>query len=308
MEHRLGRDRLVYAFDPTTAPALEIEPGDRVVFETLDSWSGRLRRPEDIDRVPMDPAFANPATGPVFVRGARPGDALAVRIEAIKLEPPGLAKIVPSGGILAGEVRAPVLHFVDVEDGEVVFPPELGSLRLPVRPMVGVIGTAPAEGRSPTLHPGDHGGNMDLRPIGPGATVFLPVRVPGGLLALGDCHAGMGDGELSGAGLDINTETTATVDLLPDAALDRPLVETDDAWIAYGHASGVAEAIRMAARTMVELIAGHLGVAREAAFVLVSAAGDAHAGQAAALPGVEETAYLAFPRPAGASLRDVLRG
>ena len=302
VHHRLTRERVVYRFAADLEPALVADPGDRVTFETLDSWSGRLKRPDDIGRVPMDPAFANPATGPVYVRGAEPGDALAVSIEEIRLLPPGLAKIVPSGGILGGEIRAPVLHFVDVEGDEVIFPPELAGLRLPTRRMVGVIGTAPAGDGVITLHMGDHGGNMDLRPIGPGATVYLPVAVHGALLALGDCHATMGDGELSGAGIDIDTDTTVTLRLVKAARIARPLVETADAWIAYGYGPALEEALRMAARDMVGVLSERLAVSREAALVLVSAAGDARAGQAALIPGVGVTAYLRFPRPAGRRL------
>jgi amidase len=302
MHHRLGRERVVYRFAADDEPALEAAPGDRVTFETLDSWSGRLKRPEDIGRVPMDPAFANPATGPVRVRGAEPGDALAVSIDEIRLLPPGLAKIVPSGGILAGEVRAPVLYFVGVERETVVFPPELGGLRLPTRPMVGVIGTAPAGAPAITLHMGDHGGNMDLTPIGPGATVYLPVAVPGALLALGDCHATMGDGELSGAGIDIDTETTVTLGLVKAARIARPIVETAEEWVTYGHGATFEEALRSATRGMVGVLSERLAVSREAALVLVSAAGDARAGQVALIPGVGVTAYVRFPRPAGRGL------
>jgi amidase len=304
MHHRLGRERVVYRFAADDEPALEAGPGDRVTFETLDSWSGRLKRPEDIGRVPMDPAFANPATGPVHVRGAEPGDALVVSIEEVRLLPPGLAKIVPSGGILAGEVRAPVLYFVGVEGETVVFPPELGGLRLPTRPMIGVIGTAPAGEPAITLHMGDHGGNMDLTPIGPGATVYLPVAVAGALLALGDCHATMGDGELSGAGIDIDTETTVTLGLVKAARIARPMVETASAWVTYGHGTTFEEALRMATRGMVGVLSERLAVSREAALVLVSAAGDARAGQTALMPGVGVTAYLRFPRPAGRRLFD----
>jgi amidase len=143
---------------------------------------------------------------------------------------------------------------------------------------------------------------MDLTPIGPGATVYLPVTAPGALLALGDCHATMGDGELSGAGIDIDTETTVTVGLVKAARIARPLVETADAWATYGHGPTFEEALRMAARGMVDLLSERLAVTREAALVLVSAAGDARAGQVALIPGVGVTTYLRFPRPAGRQL------
>jgi amidase len=301
--HRLTRDQVIYHFGPDLTPVLTVEPGDRVTFETLDSWSGRLRRPEDIDTVPMDPALANPATGPVAIRGAEPGDALAVRVEDIRLISPGLAKIVPSGGILAGEVRSPVLHFVAIESGptgeEVVFPAAFGNVRFPTRPMIGVIGTAPAGESVANLYPGDHGGNLDVGIIGPGATVYLPVRIPGGLVALGDCHATMGDGELSGAGIDIRTDTTVTIDLVKGLHLPRPRVETADAWVTIGQAPTLQEAVKIACRDMVDLLSERLQIGREEALILVSARGDARIGQSAAM-GVNAIAYIVFPWVPGA--------
>ena len=297
--HRIEKQHLTYRFAPNMIPVAHVDAGDRLTFETLDSWSGRLTSPEDIDRVPMDPAFANPATGPVYINGAEPGDALLVHVESIRFFPPGLAKIVPSGGVLKGEIGAPRLYFVDVVDSpggqEVVFPAAFHELRLPVRPMIGVIGTAPSEESVITLYPGDHGGNIDIPLIAPGATVWLPVRVPGALLALGDCHAAMGEGELSGAGIDISTETTVTVDIVKNAHLKRPQVETVDAWVTIGQARELQEAVRIATRDMVDLLSERLDIGREEAFILVSAAGNARLGQAADL-GMNAIAYCVFPR------------
>ena len=297
--HRIGKQHLTYRFAPDMTPIAHVEAGDRLTFETLDSWSGRLTRPEDIDRVPMDPAFANPATGPVSINGAEAGDALLVHVEAIRFLPPGLAKIVPSGGVLKGEIGAPRLYFVDVDDGPtgqmVVFPAAFHDLRLPVRPMIGVIGTAPSDKSVITLYPGDHGGNIDIPLIAPGATVWLPVSVPGALLALGDCHAAMGEGELSGAGIDISTETTVTVDIVKNVHLRRPQVETVDSWVTIGQALDLQEAVRIATRDMVDLLSKRLDIGREEAFILVSAAGNARLGQAADL-GMNAIAYCVFPR------------
>jgi amidase len=237
--HLVTREHVIYEFDARRPPAATIDPGDQVTFETLDSWSGTLHAEDDILRPPARTPIANPATGPVYVRDASPGDALAVRVDDVALETPGYAKSVRSGGILRGEVPSPRLYLVEVvstADGYALqFPDRLGGMRLAARPMIGVIGTAPTTGSISTLHPGDHGGNIDILALGPGATVYLPVRVAGGLLALGDCHAIMGDGELSGAGVDVSTRTTVAVELVRGMALDRPMIETSRSWITYGH-------------------------------------------------------------------------
>ena len=114
---RVPRDRYTFVFAAEVEPVLEVEPGEEVVFETLDSWTGRLTRPEDIHVKKPDYARSNPAAGPVFVRGARPGDALAVDVLAITPHSPVISKITGFGGVLAGEIGAPHCRFVPVEDG-----------------------------------------------------------------------------------------------------------------------------------------------------------------------------------------------
>ncbi len=167
---RVPRDRHAFVFAADVEPVLEVDAGEEIVFETLDSWAGRLQQPEDIHRLKPDYTRSNPAAGPVFVRGAEPGDALAVDILSITPHSPVISKITGFGGVLAGDIGAPHCRFVPVEDGHLCF---WDGVRIPLRPMIGCIATAPATGRLTTADPGDHGSNMDHNDIQPGRAALL---------------------------------------------------------------------------------------------------------------------------------------
>jgi amidase len=294
MRHRIPETNIIYAFDRTAPPAVEIDVGDEVVFATLDTSSGIIKSRENVahfaavrrsDRV-------NPATGPVWVRSAEPGDELLVEIREIRLISPGCVRILTMMGVLHGEVEAPRAIMAEVAGDRLRL--DIG-LEIAVRSMVGVIGTAPEGEPVSTLLPGSHGGNMDLKECRPGATVHLPVRVPGALLALGDVHASMGDGEVTGTGVEICAEVTVRVDLNKGAARPRPWLTLPDAWVSYGHAPALEEAVRMATRDMTEILCVQLGIGKEDAYMLISACGDAGIGQACA-GDFDRTARVVMPR------------
>ncbi|HEX9015517.1 MAG TPA: acetamidase/formamidase family protein, partial [Chloroflexota bacterium] len=242
---RLTRDQVIHRFSAQIRPVLEIDPGEEVLFETEDTANGKVRSAEDaVDLArTRDPQRVNPATGPILIRGAEPGDSLIVDILDIKLADRAFIRVLPGAGVLAGEVEAPRGRVVRVSDGWIDF----GSgIRFPARPMVGVLGTAPIEGEITTMHPGDHGGNMDLLDATTGARVHLPVRMPGALFALGDVHACMGDGEITGVALEAAGEVVARIGLLKGETISRPWLERDGSWITFGHAPALEDAVRMA--------------------------------------------------------------
>ena len=269
MDHRLGRDRIAYRFDKSLEPVLEIDPGDRVTFETFDARTGTIRSDEDLLDRPH-PVGANPATGPVRVRGAEPGDGLCVEIETVELAESGFLAVKKGEGLLAERAGRYATRIVPVADGVARF----GDLRFPVRPMVGVVGTAPAGEPVSTSFAGPHGGNMDNKHVGAGARVHLPVAVPGALLGLGDVHAAMGDGEITFIGLEICAEVTVRVELVKGAETKRPLIETAEHWITTGEGDSLAAAARLAAGEMVDLLQERLGLGFEDAYMLASAAVD----------------------------------
>ena len=291
---RISRDQYTYRFAADVAPVARIQPGDEVIFETYDAATGRIRVAEDVHSYMKirDVTKVNPAAGPVYVEGAQPGDELVVTIEAIRLTDQGYIRAMPDGLVLDG-IEGPVATIVPVAtDGTLTLP---GGLRLPARPMVGVIGTAPAAGEILTAVPGPIGSNLDCNLIRPGARVHLPVHVPGALLALGDVHAAMGDAEVSGTGIEINAEVTTRVELLPGAAHARPWIEADGLIAATGSAPVIADALNIAVDGLVTLIMERHPVNRTEAFMLVTAYGDVRLGQACGPGTIDATVYACFP-------------
>ena len=268
--HRLSRQHIVYSLDQTHAPALEITPGDTVVLETYDARTGSIQRDEDLLDHPH-PVGSNPATGPILVRGAEAGDALCVEIQKITLAPQGFLAVKAGMGLLGHLAKDFVTRMVQIEGNHVRFGEHL---RFPIRPMVGVIGTAPAGAGVSTGFPGPHGGNMDNRYIAPGSKVYLPVNVPGAWLGIGDVHGAMGDGEITFIGLEICAEVTARVELLKGRKLRRPLVETPEYWITTGDHPDTAQALRVAAEEMVLLMQERMGLSFADAYMLMSAVVD----------------------------------
>jgi amidase len=172
-------------------------------------------------------------------------------------------------------------------------------LRLPARPMVGVIGTSPAAGEVLTATPGPQGSNLDVNLVRVGARVHLPVHVEGALLALGDVHASMGDAEVSGTGIEINATVTARVEVIPGGAHARPWIEAEGLIAATGSGPTLAEAVRLATEGLMVLLTERLPVTRTEAFMLISAHGDVRIGQACDPGGLDGTIYACFPLPGG---------
>lgn len=292
---RIRRDQFTYAFSAATPPVATIRPGDTLVLETFDASTGRIRTREDVHtyvRV-RDLRRVNPAAGPIYVEGAAPGDALVVDILSIRLEPQGFVRTSTGAGVLQESIDAPQVVIVRVEDGGLVFGE---SVWLPARPMIGVIGTAPAEGVVYTAAPGPQGSNLDINAITTGSRVYLPVQVPGALLAIGDVHASMGDGEVSGTGVEINAEVTVRVDLEKGAAPARVWIETPEHWVATGNGPTLDAAVEVAVEELTRLAMRLFGLSRTEAFMLVSACGDVRIGQCARIPGLDATAYALLPK------------
>jgi amidase len=292
---RISRDQLTYEFSAQTTPVATVSPGDQFVFETHDTSTGRIHRVEDVPEFVRirDPRKVNPAAGPVFIAGASPGDDLIVEILDIRLQLSGFVRVLAGAGVLQEEIEPDGVLMARIDGEHVV----LGErMRLPLRPMVGVIGTAPADGVIYTAAPGPQGSNIDINAVTVGARVHLPVHVPGALLAIGDVHASMGDGEVSGTGIEIAGEVTVRVDLVPSVAPARPWIETDDAWITTGSGPMLEDAVEMAVEEMTRLLMERFTLSRTEAFLLVSARGDVRIGQCARIRGLDATAYAVFPK------------
>jgi len=224
---RLPVGPLYYEFSRHNEPRLRIMPGETVLVESEDAFSGQIRTNEDRRDKTKKP-YGNPQTGPIFVESAQPGDTLAVVIDDLQ----------PANGQCATRTSDPKLlaqwlgddcphgtHVCPIKDGLIHWSDQI---TLPYRPMLGCIGTAPDTGVPTTGPAGPHGGNMDIIETCPGNTIYLPVFVEGALLYLGDAHATMGHGELSASGLEMAAHTTITVNVIKDKEIPVPRIESPD--------------------------------------------------------------------------------
>ena len=199
------------------------------MFETMDCFSDTVKTSEDVVSE-IDFSKVNPATGPLFVKGAQPGDTLKVTIQSIKISDKGAVLTSPGLGQLSDHIEKEETIICDIKEDYV----DYKGIRIPLTKMIGVIGTAAAGEGVNTGTPHDHGGNLDTTRMAEGATVYLPVNVEGALLAMGDLHASMGDGEIMGSGLEVAGEVEVTVKVIKDFNLPLPLIETDDVWVTLG--------------------------------------------------------------------------
>ncbi|MBW2056632.1 MAG: acetamidase/formamidase family protein [Deltaproteobacteria bacterium] len=220
---RATKERVCYAMSADNKPVLRVSGGEPFRLEVEDCYSGNLRTPEDVFTKEMW-GTVNPATGPVFVEGARAGDVLRVEIEEIEIRDYAVMCVEKGSGALGDYIEGVETSIYPIRDGLL----HAGEgLSIPIRPMIGVIGTAPEGGVILNGTPGEHGGNMDCREITAGSRVYLPVNVEGALLCVGDLHALMGDGEVCICGAEVSGEVALRVDPVA-SSLPTPCVETDE--------------------------------------------------------------------------------
>lgn len=281
---RIGREQTTIVFDHHLAPVATVQPGEVFVVETEDSRGGRTRTPETTTPeflLAMRRAgyYGNPVTGPIFVAGAEPGDTLAVQILAQECDTLGYMGYWPFLFHLEDFFDQPDTTLVEIRDGQVIFPTSQGVARIPVRPMIGTIGTTPAVEAVLSGGMGRHGGNLDTQEVCAGSTIYLPVYVPGALLALGDCHAIQSDGELNE--VEMRSVVTLSVDVIKgrSALMGWPRIETADALVTVAVATPLEEATRLALREMILWLAERTGLSKREAYFMVGLAGHARPGQ-----------------------------
>jgi len=250
--HRFIPQKFYNTYSFAHPPALHIKPGDRVVTKTIDAagvdWDGKT--------VASGP---NPQTGPFFVEGAEPGDMLVVTIEKVETN----RAMAYSSSLLAPYAVTPqaIAARVDREPKRTTWTIDKargvarldqadvqpGGLELPLKPMLGCVGVAPARKEAiSTGAPGAFGGNMDYASMGAGVKLMLPVNEPGALLFLGDGHARQGEGEVVGTGLETSMDVEFTVNLVKKKTLGWPRLENDTHIMVLGSARPLLEAFQHA--------------------------------------------------------------
>jgi len=291
--HRLSRDQVIWAFGPDLEPVLEIEPGDVVTFETNDCFTGQITSEADLV-TDIDLGRINSATGPVAVRGAEPGDSLVAEILDVRPVERGVATLIPGFGQLSGLVAAPVTQMFQVRDGMVKMNDRIS---FPANPMVGVVGVATGGETLATGHAGQHGGNLDDHWHGKGSRIFFPVRQPGGMFAVGDMHAAMGDGEICFTGVEIAGEVDIRFDLVNGKQATWPVTELEHAWVTHATSGGdVREALQLASEEAARALVDECGFTKEEAFVFLSVACDVNICQACQPSPFSSIARVAIPK------------
>jgi acetamidase/formamidase len=291
-------DRTHVVWDNSLAPAAEISPGTEVTVDLENSSGGQIARDSTVEAIEkLDFGRVNPVTGPLSVPGAEPGDALVVDILDVEVADWGWTANIPGFGLLADRFPDPRLSVSTIADGFATLPP---GIRLPVVPMIGTIGVAPPEpGEHSVVPPRRWGGNMDVRHIGPGARLVLPVGVAGALLSLGDTHAAMGDGEVCGTGVETASRVTLRLDLVKGAAPAFPVIETDPRTARTGRAlatTGIGPDLMAASRDAVGLLVEEVhrrtGLSEVDAYLLASVAADLKISEIVDVPNWVVSAHL----------------
>ncbi|WP_353097301.1 acetamidase/formamidase family protein [Tissierella praeacuta] len=264
-------NKVIYKFTNSMDHVESISPGDIIKVKTNDCFFQQVSNEKQV-LTEIDYNRLNPATGPIYVEGAEPGDLLQVKILSIDVDNKGVAAVVPNEGVLGDQVSKPLIRVVDIEDDHAIFQ----GIKLPIRPMIGVIGVAPAEGDGEwaTDSPWKHGGNMDTNDIVTGSTLYFPVNQKGALLALGDCHAIMGDGEICFTGLEVPAEVTLEINLIKDRTVKWPLLETDVYTMVIASGDNLDSALYEATSETVKYLKNSLGLEWEEAYMLTSLAVD----------------------------------
>lgn len=269
--HLLTRDQGRPGLSAADEPVLRVVAGagDRISFETDDAAYAQMEELRDLSKIT---APLNPVTGPVFVEGAEPGDALAVTIHDITFGDVGWSVYIPGAGALAGPMGEEwFVRRIPLRDGRAQLTERLDCA---VAPMAGCVMVAPADGELSTVMPSyPTGGNMDLTDAAPGSTVYLPVQVPGALLSLGDLHAVMSRGESSFVAIEAAGRVTVSVDVVKGlgSRMRAPRVDTGRELVCVGLGDPVQDSIDMAYESLFSVLVDERGVSREDAYVVMSA-------------------------------------
>jgi len=283
VEYRPQREQYVWTFGGV-APSHRIPPGTALRLWTEDAFSGRITRTTDRASEVLDITEVNPQTGPFYVEGAEPGDTLALHI--VELTPArdwGASTLVPLFGALTGTDRTALLndplpeqtwiYQLDRAAGTVLFEAQRSELRLelPVAPMLGTVGVAPAgrEVRS-SLVPDKFGGNMDTTEMRAGTTCFLGVNVEGALFSVGDGHYRQGEGESCGTAVEGAMDVTLIVELVKGGAPEWPRLEHDEDYVVVGSSRPLEDAWRASQVGMIAWLGELYGLDRLDAYELLT--------------------------------------
>ena len=269
--------------NPFTKPVAYVKPNEEVEVSTWDAYGGIVSPSRSFqDAVEQGQAGAlNPVTGPIYIKGAEPGDTLAVEILGIDLPEWGGSSIIPGFGALEGwlNLMDPRTKISYIKDGIITYTTDHGkTIELKSEPFIGTIGVSPSYEAIQTLAPGPHGGNMDCPDICPGNTLYLPVTQKGALFGLGDVHAVQGDGEICGTAVEIGATVKLRFNILKKT-ITWPRIESEDMIMTVCSARPLEDAARLAYRELIEWMVDDYGWKRDDAYMFLSLAVKARIAQ-----------------------------
>jgi acetamidase/formamidase len=295
-----------HGWNNTNRPALRIKPGETIEFHTQDASGGQLTAKSTLaDLAKLDFGKVNPVTGPVYIDGAEPGDAIKVTLLEFGPSGWGWTANIPGFGLLADQFKDPALKIWKYDPSTMAPAVFSAAARIPLKPFCGTIGLAPAEaGQHSVVPPRRMGGNLDIRDIAAGTELYLPVEVAGGLFSLGDTHAAQGDGEVCGTAIESPCTVAAKLELVKGANLAFPRFTTAGPVTRHLDAKGyevttgigpdLMQNARDAVGGMIDLLSARYKLSAVEAYMLCSVCGDLRISEIVDMPNWVVSFY--FPR------------
>lgn len=301
-----------FGWDNSFEPAMTISPGATVEFETIESSNGQLNPHSTVkDVIHTDFDHLNPVTGPIYIDGAEPGDSLKVTIEYFKPQAQadgkgwGWTANIPGFGLLADQFKEPALINWSFDCDSMSPAMWSGLGRIPLKPFAGTIGNAMAElGLHSVVPPRSMGGNLDIRDLAAGTTLYLPVEVDGALFSVGDTHAVQGDGEVCGTAIESPMNVTLTFDLVKGENLKTPRFTTSGSSSSHFDSKGyeattgvgpdLMQASKDALSNMIDLLCKTRKISAVDAYMLCSVCGNLRISEIVDIPNWVVSFY--FPR------------
>jgi len=300
-----------FGWDNSIAPVETVAPGTTICFNCMDSSAGQLGPLSTVEDVKaLDFGKINPVSGPIYIDGAEPGDALKITLDGFApREQEGTAwgwtANIPGFGLLADQFEDAALTIwkYDAQTMAAALWGDTG--RVPLKPFTGTIGVAMAEpGLHSILPPRRTGGNLDIRDLATGTELYLPVEVAGALFSVGDTHAAQGDGEVCGTAIESPMDVTLTLDLVKGANLKMPRfttpgpvtrhLDTKGYEVTTGIGPDLMSGARDAVSGMIDLLTAKHGMSAVDAYMLISTCGDLRISEIVDMPNWVVSFY--FPR------------
>jgi acetamidase/formamidase len=291
-----------YGWDNSLKPIAEVDPGQTITYEIVEASGGQFTKystKEDVAK--LDFGKVNPVAGPIYIKGAQPGDTLEVEMIDFRQLEWGWTAIIPGFGLLADEFPEPAIKTFDLSKRHKT--EFLDGIDIFMKPFPGTVGVAlPEPGNHSVVPPRKNGGNMDIRHLTKGTKLYLPVLVEGALFSIGDTHAAQGDGEVCGTAIEASMETTVRFTLHKGKSIAEPRYEipgppTPEAdskgyFVTTGHGEDLLEASRNAIRYMIEHLTDTYGMKPQEAYMLCSLAVDLRISEIVDAPNWLVSAFL----------------